>query len=154
MKVHYQIVASALIGVVVGTAAIQGLQAQGKPKAYLVTETQILDDAAAIAVSQKVGDVIRTAGGRTIISARGKITAVEGAAPIRFGVSEWESMEKVQAYLNLPEREALAPEYDRAINNKIVRRFIIEEFQNMLAVGGGARLTEERERLPGRQDSV
>ena len=85
MKVHYQIVASALIGVVIGAAAIQGLQAQGKPKAYLVTETKILDDAAAIAVSQKVGDVIRTAGGRTIISARGKITAVvrRCADPVR-----------------------------------------------------------------------
>src|SRR3954471_20171896 len=115
MKVHYQIVASALIGLVIGAAAIQGLQAQGKPKAYLVTETQILDDTAAIAVSQKVGDVIRTAGGRTIISSRGKITAVVGAPPIRFAVSEWESMEKVQAYLNLPERQALAPEYDKAI---------------------------------------
>ena len=128
MKVRYQIVASALIGVVVGAAAIQGLHAQGKPKAYLVTETQILDDAAAIAISQKIGDVIRTAGGRTIIAARGKITAVQGAAPIRFGVSEWESIEKAQTYLNLPERKALAPEYDKAI--KIVRQFIIEEFRN------------------------
>jgi uncharacterized protein (DUF1330 family) len=128
MKAHYQTVAAALIGVVVGAAAIQGLQAQGKPKAYLVTETQILDDAAAIAISQKIGDVIRTAGGRTIISARGKITPVQGAAPIRFAVSEWESIEKAQTYLNLPERRALAPDYDKAI--KVVRQFIIEEFQN------------------------
>ena len=72
--------------------------------------------------------MIRTAGGRTIISARGKITAVQGAAPIRFAVSEWESIEKAQTYVNSPERKAHAPEYEKAI--KVVRQFIIEEFQN------------------------
>jgi hypothetical protein len=67
--------------------------------------------------------VIRTEGGRSIISARGKITAVQGTAPARFAVSKWESIEKTQAYLNSPERKALGPENDKAI--KVVRQFII-----------------------------
>jgi hypothetical protein len=37
-------------------------------------------------------------------------------------------MDKAQTYSNLPERKTLAPEYDKAI--RIVRRLIIEEFQN------------------------
>ena len=97
-------------------------------EAYLVTESQILDATAALAVAQKTQGVIRAAGGRTIISNRGKITPVVGDAPVRFGVSEWESIEKAQAYVNSPERRALEPERDKAI--KFVRQFIIEEFLN------------------------
>ena len=94
-----------------------------KPKAYLVTETQVLDAAALPALTQKT-QALRAAGGRTIISNRGKITAVMGTAPARFGVSEWETIEKAQAYVSSPERKALDPERDKAV--KIVRQFIIE----------------------------
>jgi len=128
MHATRQVLAASLIGVVVGGAAVQGLHAQAKPKAYLVTETEAIDAPAAVAVSQKTQGVIRAAGGRTIISNRGVITAVVGTAPGRFGVSEWESVEKAQTYVNSPERKALAPERDQAI--KILRQFIIEEFLN------------------------
>ena len=128
MLARHQVLFAGLIGATIGAAAVQGLHAQAKPKAYLVTETQVLDAAGAVAASQKTQAVIRAAGGRTIISNRGKITAIEGQAPARFGVSEWESIEKAQAYVKSPERRALEPEREKAI--KIVRQFIIEEFQN------------------------
>ena len=128
MPAKYQLLIGLVVGVTIGAAAVQGLHAQAKPKAYLVTESQILDPAGAIAVGQKTQAVIRAAGGRTIISNRGKVTAVVGDAPARFGVSEWESVEKAQAYVKSPERMALQAERDQAI--KTVRQFIIEEFQN------------------------
>jgi uncharacterized protein (DUF1330 family) len=128
MIAKYQLMIGVLVGATIGAAAVQGLHAQAKPKAYLVTETQILDAAGAIAVSQKIQGVIRAAGGRTLISNRGKVTAVVGDAPVRFGVSEWESIEKAQAYVKSPERMAL--EAERAKTIKTVRQFIIEEFQN------------------------
>jgi hypothetical protein len=87
MKGKYQLLIAMVAGAGVGAAAVQGLHAQARPKAYLVTETQILDAAAAIAVGQKLQGVIRASGGRTIISNRGKITPVAGDAPVRFGVN-------------------------------------------------------------------
>ena len=128
MKSKCRLLIAVLVGAAVGAAAVHGLHAQARPKAYLVTETQILDAAAAIATSQKIQTVIRAAGGRTIISNRGKITPVVGDAPARFGVSEWESIEKAQAYINSPERKALEPEREKS--TKTVRQFIIEEFLN------------------------
>jgi len=44
-----------------------------------------------------------------------KITSVIGEAPKRVGVSEWASVEKVKAWLDSPERKALAPPRDKAI---------------------------------------
>jgi uncharacterized protein (DUF1330 family) len=128
MNAKYRLLIAVMIGAAAGAATVHGLHAQARPKAYLVTESQILDATAALAVSQKTQGVIRAAGGRTIISNRGKITPVVGDAPVRFGVSEWESIEKAQAYVNSPERRALEPERDKAI--KFVRQFIIEEFLN------------------------
>ena len=128
MKSKCRLLIAVLVGAAVGAAAVHGLHAQARPKAYLVTETQIFDAAAAIATSQKIQTVIRAAGGRTIISNRGKITPVVGDAPARFGVSEWESIEKAQAYINSPERKALEPEREKS--TKTVRQFIIEEFLN------------------------
>ena len=128
MNAKYRLLIAVMVGAAAGAAAVHGLHAQARPKAYLVTESQILDATAALAVSQKTQGVIRAAGGRTIISNRGKITPVVGDAPVRFGVSEWESIEKAQAYVNSPERRALEPERDKAI--KFVRQFIIEEFLN------------------------
>jgi uncharacterized protein (DUF1330 family) len=128
MSAKYQLTAALVLGAIVGAATVHGLHAQAKPKAYLVTETQILDATAALAVTQKTQSVLRAAGGRTIISNRGKITAVVGDAPARFGVSEWESIEKAQAYVGSPQRKALDPEREKAL--KTVRQFIIEEFQN------------------------
>jgi uncharacterized protein (DUF1330 family) len=124
MNAKYQLTAAVILGALAGAALIQGLHAQVKPKAYLVTESQILDAATLPALAQKTQAVLQAAGGRTIISNRGKITAVMGTAPARFGVSEWETIEKAQAYISSPERKALDPERDKAV--KIVRQFIIE----------------------------
>jgi uncharacterized protein (DUF1330 family) len=47
-----------------------------------------------------------------------------GEPPKRFGVSEWESLEKLQAYYNSPERQALNDM--RAKAQKVVRQFMVE----------------------------
>jgi uncharacterized protein (DUF1330 family) len=114
-----------LVGVVTGGVAVHQLHAQAKPKAYLVTESQIIDNAAAQASAQQIQSVIQAAGGRTLISTRGKITAVVGPAPVRFGVSEWENIDKAQAYMNSPERKALEPAREKGV--KTVRQFIVEQ---------------------------
>jgi uncharacterized membrane protein YgdD (TMEM256/DUF423 family) len=46
MKTRYTVALSMLAGVALGAVAVQGLQAQAKPKAYIVTETEVTDAAA------------------------------------------------------------------------------------------------------------
>jgi hypothetical protein len=46
MKTQYTVALSMIAGIAIGAAAIQGLHAQAKPKAYLVTESEVLDQAA------------------------------------------------------------------------------------------------------------
>src|SRR5450759_5449490 len=45
MKTRYVVALSLLTGVAIGGAAIQGLHAQAKPKAYRVSESEVLDAA-------------------------------------------------------------------------------------------------------------
>ena len=46
MKTRFTVALSLLAGVALGAAAVQGLHAQAKPKAYIISETEVLDAAA------------------------------------------------------------------------------------------------------------
>jgi hypothetical protein len=66
----------------IGAAAIKGLHAQAKPKAYLVTESEILDRAAVEPYGSALASAMQAAGGPWIGGASGpteKITAVLSA---------------------------------------------------------------------------
>ena len=52
MKIRYTVVLSMIAGAALGGAAIQGLHAQAKPKAYTVSELETLDPAAQAAFTQ------------------------------------------------------------------------------------------------------
>ena len=125
MKTHYMVTLAVVAGFGLGAVAVQGLHAQAKPKAYIVTETEVIDAAALATYTPKIQAAVRAAGGRPgIVPAGGKIVASVGTPPKRFGVSEWESLEKAQAWLNSAERKALAPQGDKA--RKILRQFAVE----------------------------
>jgi len=55
-----------LAGAAIGAGAVGGLHAQNKPKAYLVTELQVLDAAATAAYGPKVQATQKAAGGRVL----------------------------------------------------------------------------------------
>jgi uncharacterized protein (DUF1330 family) len=125
MNTKYKMVLAAVAGAALGATAIQGLHAQAKPKAYLVTETEVLDRAALGTYVQQVRDAAKAAGGNLDFVPPGEnIVALVGDAPKRVGVSEWESKEKAQAWFNSPERKALAPQRDKA--QKITRQYLVE----------------------------
>jgi len=125
MRTLYTVGLAMLVGFGFGAITVQGLQAQAKPKAYLVTETQVLDAAALAAYTPQAQAAVKAAGGRPgVVPAGGKIVALVGTPPNRFGVSEWESLEKAQAWYKSPERKALAPQRAKAF--KTVRQFIVE----------------------------
>jgi uncharacterized protein (DUF1330 family) len=126
MKTRYTVSLSMIAGAALGAAAIQGLHAQAKPKAYLITETEVLDRAVLDnTYFPQVRQAAKAAGGNVDFIPPGeKIVAVVGDAPRRVGVSEWESMEKAQAWINSPERKALAPQREKA--QKVTRQYIVE----------------------------
>ena len=128
MNTKYKIVLGVLAGAVLGAATVQGLHAQMKPKAYIVTESEVIDAAALAAFVPQAQAAIRAAGGVPGIVATGKVIALVGEPPKRFGVSEYESLEKAQAWHNSDARKALTPQREKAI--KITRQFIIERPAN------------------------
>jgi uncharacterized protein (DUF1330 family) len=123
MNPKFKIVLAVVVGAALGTAAVQGLHAQAKAKAYIVSESEVLDAAAAAAYSPLTQVAQKAAGGRSFRTT-GKTVAIVGVAPKRVGLSEWDSLEQAQAWFNSAARKDLAPQRDKAI--KIIRQYIVE----------------------------
>jgi uncharacterized protein (DUF1330 family) len=114
-----------IAGIAIGAVAVQGLHAQAKPKAYLVTESEVVDQAALDSYMPGVTTALPAGGGRFLVGpAVTKATAIVGTAPQRFGIAEFDTVDHAQAWMKSPAREALAAQRNKAI--KITRQFIVE----------------------------
>ena len=123
MKTKYTVALSMIAGAAIGAVAIQGLHAQAsKSRVFFITESDIVDQGSLGAYNAVVRPAVKAAGGDLVVSE--KITSVIGEVPKRVGVSEWPSVEKVKAWLDSPERKAVAPQRDKAI--KFSRQYIVE----------------------------
>jgi uncharacterized protein (DUF1330 family) len=123
MNSKFKIVLAVIAGAAFGAAAVQGLHAQAKPKAYIVSESEVLDAAAAAAYSPLSQAAQKAAGGRSFRTT-GKTVAIVGVAPKRVGISEWDNLEQAQAWVNSAARKDLSPQRDKAI--KIIRQYAVE----------------------------
>jgi|SRR6266478_106105 uncharacterized protein (DUF1330 family) len=128
MNSNRKVLLGVIVGAVLGAAAVQGLHAQAKPKAYLVTETEVIDAAALATYAPQAREAIKAAGGRSLAPASEKAVALVGQAPKRVGISEWENLEKAQAWRNSDAWKALSPQRDKAI--KTTRSYAIEGAAN------------------------
>ena len=125
MKTKYTVALSMLAGVAIGAMAVQGLQAQGKPKAYSVSETELIDATAQAAYTPLAQAAQRNAGARPLRTGGGKVVAIEGAAPPkRVAITEWDSLEQAQAFYNSAAWKDLAPQRDKGV--KLIRRYVVE----------------------------
>jgi uncharacterized protein (DUF1330 family) len=124
MKTRYTVALSMLAGIAIGAVAIQGLHAQAKPKAYVISETEVLDAAALAAYSPLIRAATDAAGGRRLSPPGGKIVAFAGEPPKRVGIQEWDSLEKAQAFRNSAAYKDLAPQRDKAV--KAIRSYAVE----------------------------
>jgi uncharacterized protein (DUF1330 family) len=124
MKTRYTVVLSMIAGAALGGAAIQGLHAQAKPKAYTVSEIETLDAAAQAAYVPHILAAIKAAGGRSFNTAGGKTAAIVGEAPKRVAINEWDSLEQAQAFYNSKAWKDLAPQRDKA--QKLMRAYAVE----------------------------
>jgi uncharacterized protein (DUF1330 family) len=117
MKAHFKVAITLVAGAAIGAAAVQGLHAQATPKAYVVTEIEVINQEAQNAYLPKVGEVIKSTGG-TYLARGGKIVALEGEAPKRMTIVVYDSLEKAQASRNSPAWAALSAERSKAIRTK------------------------------------
>jgi uncharacterized protein (DUF1330 family) len=126
MTSRSKIMLAAVVGAAVGGAAIHGLHAQAKPKAYTVTELETLDAKAAAEFAQRVQKMQEGVGGRNLRTGGGKVTAMEGPPPPqRVAITEWDNIDKAQAFFKSKEWADLGPVRDKAL--KTVRRYAVEQ---------------------------
>jgi uncharacterized protein (DUF1330 family) len=128
MKSHYTVVFAMVAGIAIGATAIQALHAQGKPKAYSVTEIEVLDQAALATYVRLVEPTIKAAGARNFNTAGGKIVAFTGEPPKRVAIIEWDSPEQAQTYVDSAAWKNLAPQRDKA--EKITRSYVVQALAN------------------------
>ena len=125
MKTRYTVALSMFAGVAIGVVAVQGLQAQGKPKAYTVSELESLDPAAQAAFTPLAQAAMKAAGGRTLNTGGGRVVGIDGPPPPqRVVINEWDSLDQATAYYKSKAWNDLAPQRDKAI--KTIRRYSVK----------------------------
>jgi uncharacterized protein (DUF1330 family) len=126
MKTWYTVALSMVAGAALGGAAVQGVQAQlAAKKAYAITELESLDAQAAADIAKRVQAAQAEAGGRNLRTAGGKVVGLEGSPPPkRVGLTEWDSLEKAEAFYKSKAWTDLAPDRDKAV--KTIRRYAVE----------------------------
>lgn len=113
-----------LTGFGLGAVAVQGLHAQAKPPVYQVSEIEVSNmDTYLKDYVPKAQAAIKAAGGKFLV-AGGKTTVIEGEPPkSRVSISQWDSLEKVQAYRNSAAFKELLPLRDKLAK---FRTFVVE----------------------------
>jgi uncharacterized protein (DUF1330 family) len=125
MNSKFKLAIAIIAGAGLGAAAVQGLHAQAKPKAYSVSELETLDAAANATFVPLVQAAQKTAGARVFNTGGGRIVAMEGAAaPTRVAITEWDTLEQAQAFYNSAAWKNLSPQRDKAV--KTIRRYVVE----------------------------
>jgi uncharacterized protein (DUF1330 family) len=126
MKTRYTVALSMLAGAALGGAALQGVHAQlAAKKAYTVTELETIDEKAAADVARRIWVLQTEAGGRNFRTGGGKVVGMEGPPPPkRVAITEWDNLEKAEAFFKSKAFNDLGPDRDKAL--KTIRRYAVE----------------------------
>jgi hypothetical protein len=81
MKTRYTVVLSMIAGAALGGAAIQGLHAQAKLKAYTIGEIEVTDTSAQPGFLPAVRKTMENAHGCSLRTLNGRVVSIEGGAP-------------------------------------------------------------------------
>jgi uncharacterized protein (DUF1330 family) len=126
MKTYFGIALTLLAGIGIGAATVQGLHAQAKPSAYVITEVEIINPEAFKEFAPKVAEVNRAAGGK-YLARGGEIVALDGQPPKRVTLTVFESVEKAQAARTSAAWKELTPLREKATKT---RSYIVEGLTN------------------------
>jgi uncharacterized protein (DUF1330 family) len=114
---------AAVAGAALGAAAMQGLHAQGKLKAYSVGELEVVGN-----TSDYVPDVrtaIDKSHGRSLRTLNGRVVSIEGGpAPKNVAIVEWDSLDDAVAFYKSKAWTDLAPQREKG--QKTIRRYVVE----------------------------
>ena len=125
MKTRYTVALSMIVGAAVGGAAIQGLHAQAKLKAYSIGEVEVTNASAQSGYVPPVRNAIQQAHGRSLRTLNGRVVSVEGGAPPKnVAIVEWESLDDAVAFYKSKAWTDLAPQRDKS--QKTIRRYVVE----------------------------
>jgi uncharacterized protein (DUF1330 family) len=126
MKTNYKIMLGALVGALIGVGgatAIHSQQAKVLP-GYAVAEVDVTDPATFQKYADKAPGTIAQYGGHYVIRG-GKFDSIEGDAPKRFVVIQFDSVEKAKAWEDSPEYGAIKPIRHSSAKSRV---FIIEGY--------------------------
>ena len=100
MQPNFKTALTLLAGIGLGALVVQAAHSQAKPPVYQILEIDMTNpEAYAKEYAPVVQPAIKAAGGRLI--AGGKAVAIEGeAAKTRLVIQQWDSMEKLQAWIS------------------------------------------------------
>jgi uncharacterized protein (DUF1330 family) len=124
MNTKYKIAVAVIAGAALGAAAVQGLHAQAKLKAYTVAETEVLGTLPTDYLPT-VRKAIENAHGRSLRTLKGRVVSIEGPlAPKNVALIEWDSVDDAVAFYKSKAWTDLAPHREKA--QKTIRRYVVE----------------------------
>jgi uncharacterized protein (DUF1330 family) len=124
MKTNHKLMLAVLVGALIGAAgvtAIHSQQAKVLP-GYAVAEVDVTDAAKFKEYADKTPGTLAPFNGRYIIRG-GKNLSIEGDAPKRFVVIQFDSFEKAKAWEDSPAYEAIKPIRHSSAKSRV---FLIE----------------------------
>ena len=124
MKTRMIVALSMLAGATFGAAAIQGLHAQAKPKAYTVIEVEVMDEAALKAHLPPVEAALAAAGGHYLNTGGGRIISHLGDPPKRVAIIEWNNLDQAEAFYDSGVWKTFLPNREKVV--KTIRRYTVE----------------------------
>jgi uncharacterized protein (DUF1330 family) len=105
MKTYLTVSAAMLVGIAVGSFAVQGLNAQGKAPVYLISEIDVTNpEAYGKEFAPKAQATVKASNAKFVVigGAAGAgakpINAIEGTPPKRVTIQQWESMEALEKW--------------------------------------------------------
>jgi uncharacterized protein (DUF1330 family) len=113
-----------IVGAALGGAAIQGLHAQAKLKAYSVGEVELTGTLPSdyLPAARKA---IEAAHGRALRTVNGRVVSIEGPPPPKnVAIVEWDSVDDALAFYKSKAWNDLAPQREKA--QRTIRRYVVE----------------------------
>ena len=125
MQRYSTVIAAALAGACIGGLAVQGMHAQAKgPSAYYIVEIDVTnEDVFNKQWIPKADETIKAAGGTYLVRSA-NIERIEGAAPKRLLITQWDNLDKLTAWRESDAYMRTLPMLDKAV--KSVRSYAVE----------------------------
>ena len=110
MKTNSKIMLGVALGAIVGIAGTASIHARQMKMApgYVIAEVDVTDPATFQKYAEKAPGTIAQYGGHYVIRG-GKFDSIEGDAPKRFVVIQFDSVDKAKAWEDSPEYNAIKP---------------------------------------------